>query len=119
MADDLICVRRTGTVEEAHILAAWLNEQEIEAVVMDRSNPGAMAFGLTDPEGFAICVRGEPAAAKARSILEKHEQKGSTGKDQPVAVTCPECKTRSTFPGTARGRVQSCPSCGSYLDVPL
>lgn len=119
MAGDVICVRRVGTVEKADIITAWLKEQGIEATVADRSNPGAMAFGLTDAEGFAICVADEKDAQRAKALFAEHDathSHESTGKK--VDIKCDECGETATFECEAQPSVQSCPECSANIDVP-
>ncbi|MFQ5414311.1 MAG: hypothetical protein ACE5E6_07610 [Phycisphaerae bacterium] len=126
MAAELICVRRTNTVEEADIIVAWLAERDIEAHVLDRDNFGVMAFGATDLEGIAIGVAGEEVAARARALLAAHDR--APGDDQAsdeaargvgtIEVTCEECGSVATFPGASAGAVEQCPACRAYIDVP-
>lgn len=123
MAAEPVVIRRTATVEEAQIIVAWLDEQGVEAVVVDQANPGVFAFGVTDNEGIAIAVPDEESARRAKSILEEHDrqQVESTLPDTPIEkvdVVCDACKTTTTFTGEQRGTVQECGECGAYLDVP-
>ena len=48
MNEGPIVVRRVGTVEEADLIVAWLDINGVEAAVLDRDNPGTLAFGVTD-----------------------------------------------------------------------
>jgi len=38
--------------------------------------------------------------------------------ETPVAFACQECGQSITFPAKSRGRVEVCPRCGKYVDVP-
>lgn len=119
MPGDVVCVRRVGTVEQADIIAAWLREQGVEATVTDRSNPGGLAFGLTDSEGFAICVADEETARQARALLTQHDAEHA---HQPTGATvdvkCAECGETATFERESQPSVQTCPDCGANIDVP-
>ncbi|UCF32801.1 MAG: hypothetical protein JSV78_10755 [Phycisphaerales bacterium] len=120
MPGDLYCIRRTATVEEADIIVTWLADRGIEAQVVDRDNPGVLAFGLTDAEGIAICVADEETAKKAQALLEEHDREAaaqSKGEGE-VEATCEECGTVNTFEASTRGTVQECSECGAYVDVP-
>jgi len=120
MSDELYCVRRTATIEEADIIIAWLAERDVEARVIDRDNPGVLAFGLTDGEGIAICVADEEAYKKGTALLEEHD-KEREARDTAVGdvnVKCEECGTLLTFSATDRGTVQQCSECEAYVDVP-
>jgi hypothetical protein len=123
MAKGPICIRRAGTVEEADIIVAWLEEQGIEASVLDRDNPGVLAFGVTDVEGIAICVADAETAERAKALLDEHDRQHSqsmegAGAGDTVTVRCSECDEVNSFSSDQRGTVQACAECGAYLDVP-
>lgn len=120
MANEPVVVRRTMTVEEAHIIVAWLADQGVEATVADRNSTGVMAFGVTDTEGIEIVVPDEEAAKKAQALLEAHDAKHKieSGKGTPLEIKCDECGTLNRFPSTVPGMVLECDECGAYLDVP-
>jgi hypothetical protein len=120
MPGDLYCIRRTATVEEADIIVTWLAGRGVEAQVVDRANPGVLAFGITDTEGIAICVADEETAEKAQALLEEHDRERADqaeGKGQ-VETTCEECGALNRFSLQQRGTVQECSECGAYIDVP-
>jgi hypothetical protein len=123
MAAEPVVIRRTATVEEAQIIVAWLDEQGVEAVVVDQANPGVFAFGVTDIEGIAIAVPDEESARRAESILAEHDREHAEAtlpdtSIERVDVVCETCKSTTTFTGEQRGTVQECSECGAYLDVP-
>ena len=123
MSTDPVCVRRAKTVEEAEIIVAWLDENGIEATIVDPSNPGVMAFGVTDPEGIAIWVADSEKAERAATLLAEHDAR-SAGAETPdaaiytVDVACPDCGHTGGFPTDLAGTVQECPECGANVDVP-
>ncbi len=120
MSSDFVLIQRTNTIEEADIIVAWLEEQGIEATIVDRSNAGAMLFGLTDLEGFAICAEDKAIAERAIKLLEEHqpETKKKIPPGTVVRAKCEECGEESGYPGEQAGTVQECLECGAYLDVP-
>jgi len=122
MGQEPVCIRRTATVEEADIIVAWLEEHDIEASVLDRDNPGVMAFGAADIEGIAICVTNESTAQRAKALLDEHDKERAqrssvTPASGPLEVACDECGRENRFPAEARGTVQQCTHCGAHLDV--
>ncbi len=123
MPGDPVCIRKVNSVEEAEIIAAWLEERGVEATVVDSSNPGVMAFGVTDLEGVAIYVADVETADRAKSLLAEHDEEHAavtvTGSGvETMDVTCPECGRVGSFPVELRGTVQECPTCGTHIDVP-
>jgi len=120
MSKHPVCVRRAATPEEAAIIATWLADQGIEATVVDPDNPGVMAFGVTDPEGIAICVADDATAERATKCLEAHDRRRADRAvaDEVVEVRCSKCGATNRFSGSQRGTVQSCAECSEYLDVP-
>ncbi|MBI4719202.1 MAG: hypothetical protein HY763_15500 [Planctomycetes bacterium] len=121
MVGELVCVRRTATVEEADIVVAWLDGQGIKAQVVDRENIGVRAFGVTDHEGIAVCVADEEAAREARELLEAHDRQrlqGTVVAPTDLVLRCPECGVSNSFPAQAAGTVQECFLCRAFVDVP-
>lgn len=119
MSTELNLIRTAPTIEEASIIVGWLQRRGVDAMIADRLNAGALAFGLTDDEGFAICAQTEAAAEEGKALLSKHDEEVKRATDsEPVTVTCPECNEESTFPGHDRGTVQNCIHCRAHVDVP-
>ena len=123
MNEGPIVVRRVGTVEEADLIVAWLDINGVEAVVLDRDNPGTLAFGVTDVEGAAICVKDPATAQQAKGLLEQHDRERAEKHARPetkgeVTVTCEECGHANAFPVDSQGTVQACAECSAHVDVP-
>lgn len=122
MTSEPICVRRTATVEEADMIVAWLVERGVQSMVMDRDNPGVMAFGVTDEEGIAVCVADSETADRAEALLDEHDKEAAARTADPSAgpieAVCEDCGKTSTFPATTSGTVQECNHCGCHVDVP-
>jgi len=120
MNHEPICIRHAGTIEEARIIVAWLDDQGVAAHVVDPGNPGVFAFGVTDDEGIAICVGDEAAAKKARTLLAERNKQSAAGGlgGSPIDVHCEECHEVNRISDAMAGTVQACTHCGAYLDVP-
>ncbi len=123
MPNEPVCIRRVSTDEEAEIIVAWLDEHGIDARITDPSNPGVMAFGVTDAEGIAIYVSDQDSAKKAEQLLAEHDKlraqsSASTRGAASVEVTCEECGRANVYPAGACGTVQECSGCSTNLDVP-
>jgi hypothetical protein len=126
MVRSALCVYTASSVEEADIIAAWLAEQEIEAVVPDRFSIGAATWGQPAivPGGIEICVVNPTDAEVAQSLLEQHaealqEQLETRGDDgSPISVVCEACHETVSFANSEAGSVAECPNCREYIDVP-
>ncbi len=123
MGENLYCIRRTATVEEADVIVAWLEDQGVEATVMDRDNPGVFAFGLTDAEGVAICVADEAVAEKGKTLLVEHDRQRdlamvNAATTDDIEVKCDACGQVSAFAAELAGTTQQCVGCNEYVDVP-
>ncbi len=123
MPNEPVCIRRVGTMEEAEIIVAWLDEQGVQATVVDPNNPGVMAFGTTDAEGITICVAEAEKADRAKVLLAEHDKKhehdsATAAAGSCIDVTCEPCGRVNSFPADAGASVQECSGCGAYLDVP-
>ncbi len=123
MGENLYCIRRTATIEEADVVVAWLEDRGIEATVMDRDNPGVFAFGLTDTEGVAICVSDEATAEKGQTLLVEHDRERDlamvkAAADDDIEIACEECGQVNFYPAELTGTTQQCVGCNEYLDVP-
>ncbi len=62
-------------------------------------------------------------ATRAHSILaeirENKFEREESLKDKWVTFRCSNCKNPIAFSGLSLGRVESCPKCGKYVDVPV
>lgn len=122
MTEEPIVIRRTSTVEEAEMVVAWLSERDINAFILDRDNPGVMAFGITNEEGIAIAVAQGETAQRAVGLLQVHHQE-HLQEAQPdtgtatIEVICEECGKQNVYAVAATGTVQECEECRAFLDV--
>jgi hypothetical protein len=118
-----ICVRRTGTVEEADLIVAWLEDAGVHASVVGRDSFGVQAFGVTDEEGVGIYVNDPAAAERAKALLAEHDRRQAGRLAVAAAggttdVACEECGEVNSFEIHLRGTTQTCSCCGANLDVP-
>ena len=120
MAGDPICVRRTATVEEAEMVAAWLEECGVAATVVGQESLGVHAFGVTDRDGVHVMVADKPTAERAAALLVEHDKRHPP-RDAAASVVeakCEECGFVGSFTPDQRGSVQQCTECGEFVDVP-
>ena len=72
--------------------------------------------------GIQLQVATEDVAEAQRvlsEIREKRNERDDSRKDTWVAFRCATCKKSVAFSGISLGRVESCPKCGNYVDVPV
>jgi hypothetical protein len=60
---------------------------------------------------------------RARNIIDeyrsiKEERCEARSQDGNITFECEACRTDITFPTNLQGRVEVCPYCGQYVDVP-
>jgi hypothetical protein len=109
---------------EADIVAAWLEDQGVQAHVKNRYTAGTLQTPLlVAPKGIEVCVVNPADLPRAKALISDHlverdQDKISAGVLGPVDATCEECGRTSRFPAEQRGAVQNCPQCGEYVDVP-
>lgn len=115
------CVYRASSLEQADIIAAWLDEQGISAFVKNRNMAGTYVALAVAPKGVEVCVLDDNQADQARELLKHHERSLKSRKaatqEKVIPVFCTECGRRVEFPGELYGTVQTCPSCGRNIDV--
>lgn len=133
MSNEPTCVRRVDTIEEAQLLVAWLDDNDIDATIVGGQNPGSLAFGVSDFTGIRIFVSDDSTAARAMELLAEHDdqqagsairQAGSAGSPEnasaepAIEMTCEECGVVTMFEGAEKNKVQTCSACGAFIDIP-
>lgn len=117
-------VFHAGSMGEADVVVAWLNEQGIPAYVQDRLSAGTLEVSqIVAPVGIEVCVFDSALADTARKLLSEHLAQRQTYQAEAagrgsIDATCEECGAKSAFPVSQAGTVQTCPHCREYLDVP-
>lgn len=122
MSQDLPVIYRAADVAEADIVVSWLAQRGIAADVKDRFAAATLQVPMiVAPQGIEVFVLNAEEADQARGELRDHFDE-AVSKDAaqmagPVETQCEECGQTSSFPGSARGKVETCPHCGEYVDV--
>lgn len=120
------CVHVENDSATASFVASWLTSQGIPARVMNEEVLGGFEglTGVSENMGYRgpeVWVDDIADADRARTLFAEKaaelraERAATLG---PVEAVCDECGTKSTFPADARGTVQECPQCASYIDIP-
>lgn len=120
MSADLPVVFRAASIEEAEIVAIWLEERGVATFVKDEHAAVVMQTPLiVAPRGIAVCVAPESETV-AKALLDEHReelQRRKTTGEGRVDARCEECGRVTSFPAAARGTVQTCPNCRANMDV--
>ena len=125
---DPVLVYEAVTNLEAHLVCNLLNDAGLEAYVTEDfggNDPSVGTFqalpGVSGPQAQVWTDRAN--AEQAQAVIRAHEARQAQRREAwdttrlPVRVTCADCREPSIFDDELRGTVQTCPSCGAYLDV--
>lgn len=124
MSRDLPVIYCAADIGEADIVVSWLAERGIAAAVKDRFAATTFEVSqIASPAGIEVCGLDPTQVESARELLSQHfDEKDEVASRpinaEPVDAECEECNKKATYPGAARGRVDECPTCGAYVDVP-
>lgn len=123
MPRDLPHVYRAGSIGEADIVAAWLEENGIPVFVKDEQASVTLHTSMVAaPKGIEVCVAPEFFDEARRLITQhladRHERRLRAADGEPVTAYCEDCGRPATFPAQFAGSVQSCPWCNRHMDVP-
>ncbi len=112
----LVTIAAVQMVAEADLIKSTLEEHGLEVYLAD-DNLIAMDWLLSNAVGGVKVQVAAKDAEAAREIVEQI-QKRKPNDAPPVVFDCQDCGQRLEFPGLRRGGVETCPRCGSYVDVP-
>jgi rubrerythrin len=106
---------------EAQMICRLLQGAGVEAFAgEDLSVAGLWLFGTIAGVFDAGVFVSRTDADRAVELIRQHERleaERSNAQGSQVETTCEECGKTAAFPAAQRATVQSCPSCGAYLDV--
>lgn len=98
-----------------------LEQEGIQTYLTD-DNLVTTNWFLSNAVGGAKLQVLESDAARAAEILSRHRTANSEFTEEnpggEIVFACEECGANLRFPASRRGRVETCPQCGEYVDVP-
>ncbi|WP_442481572.1 hypothetical protein [Aeoliella sp. SH292] len=101
---------------EAQLYQALLRQHGIDSHLENANTFGSAYVGALG--GIRLYI---PASAMEDAVeifkdgLPKLDESAST---EDITFECEECGKEITFPGSRRGKTESCPKCHEYVDVP-
>jgi len=100
---------------EAQFCQAILRQEGIESFI---ENDGFGLRIINAVGGFKVMVPHEKLQDAIELIggVETEQKKREPLGD--ITFDCEECGKEITFPGKSRGKVETCPKCHEYVDVP-
>jgi len=121
---DPVAVYLAANTLEATLLCNMLREAGIEAfITADVTQAGTWVGGIV-PETHEPQVWTERAdIERVTPILAEYERRANElpetapPEEETMQAVCEDCGKAASFPVRLRGSVQSCPNCGSYMDV--
>jgi hypothetical protein len=119
--DDPVTIASHAYPAEADLKCLLLDQHGIQALVIDAQvNFSLFLFNAVGGVKLVVARRD---AERAVELLQEHTTvSGARAKvahtRPPITFRCEECNAEMTFPDHRRGKVESCPSCREYVDVP-
>ena len=123
MSQDLPVIYRAADFGEADIVVHWLADRRVKAAIKDGHAAATLQVpAIIAPAGIEVYALDPDQVEEARLLLRDHFDAvaaiRAAAQRDPVEASCDDCGQSSTFPGEVRGRVEHCPHCNAYLDVP-
>jgi len=118
-ADRLVTIATYNLPDIAQAEMLLLEQEGVCAFLTDANLVETDWFVSNVVAGAKIEVA-EADADRALEILQQYRAaEAQAGRsEEPVVFDCPECGQDVMFPADRRGRVETCPHCGGYVDVP-
>ncbi len=118
----LVTIEEFDKSHVAQVAVLSLEQAGIQCFLQNETIVAMDWFMANAVGGIKLQVAAQDAD-RAQSILaeirdHKFEREESL-KDTWVTFRCSHCKKPISFSGLSLGRVESCPRCGSYVDVPV
>ena len=119
--DKLITIAAFDFPADAETRRVVLEQEGIRTFLADGNLVGTDWFYANAVGGAKIQVA-ESDVERARQVLAEYaapeHEASEESLPEDVSFACQECGKSITFPGDRCGHVETCPECGSYVDVP-
>lgn len=125
---NLNSVYTTNFQGQADIVAAWLQENGLDARVNSNTSLGGLPEMIlwskteTASGAFEVWVPNDSVNDAKAMISELETRQRQAAADRTakgnVDAVCELCGELTTLPAVKRGAVETCSNCGHYIDVP-
>lgn len=119
---DPIAAYNAGSNVEAHLVCGLLQDEGIDAVVVEDHSPvgqGWVGFLAEIHKPQVWIERGD--RERAMPVLADYDRRNTersgAKSGSPAVAVCEMCGMTSEFPTAQIGTVQNCPHCQAYVDV--
>lgn len=120
--DDPVTIATYAYPGEADLKRMLLDQHGIQSLIMDGEVMNLSWF-LSNAMGGVKLVVARRDAQRALQLFEEHENISEARARvaqtlPPITFRCEGCDAEISFPGHRRGKVETCPACREYVDVP-
>ncbi len=119
--NSLVTIEEYDKSHLAQLAVLALEQVDIRCFLQNETIVSMDWFMANVVGGIKLQVASQDAAEARRILAEIREnriERAESTKDKWVALRCGRCKKLIAFSGPSLGRVESCPKCGKYVDVP-
>ncbi|TWT36266.1 hypothetical protein KOR34_11700 [Posidoniimonas corsicana] len=116
--DGIVTVASFGYINEASVAVSLLQQEGINCCLDNEGIVSVNAFLSNAVGGVKVLVH-EKDAERAACFLHEHRRSLQAKQSQEdIEFDCEECGAPLKMPGNRRGRVETCPKCREFIDVP-
>lgn len=120
--NSLVTIEEFDKSHVAQVAVLALEQAGIQCFLQNETIVAMDWFMANAVGGIKLQVAAQDATRALGILSEIREHKierEESLKDTWVTFRCSNCKNPIAFSGLSLGRVESCPKCGKYVDVPL
>jgi hypothetical protein len=121
--DDFVTIATLFSVSEAEPLRLALEAAGISVLATDETIGEVLASNMVGGIKLQVPAAEAERAAEVLAELRTKSESLPGGEDDSedddgVSLKCAKCGADIWFPSDSRGEVETCPECGSQVDVP-
>jgi len=105
-------------LSDAQLCQAMLRQNGIDSYLENEGSVGVNWLWSNAVGGVKLFVESQHLNAARELLAEGEVASEPIGIAAPIDFACEECGKEVSFPGDRRGKVETCPKCHEYIDVP-